>query len=360
MTHGGWCLTGGGCRSMTEPIQTHYARPPAAPKASRTAADTGSEKQHGVDPAMREREFHSIVPRESVAGSALTLVVAIMAFLSCLTLGAVSLVNDTAQGWQSQIAREITIQVRPVPDVNINAAVEQARQIVSESPGITSIKVVDDSTTQALLEPWLGTGVNLEELPVPRLITVIIDSGNPPDLAALRSRIVEAVPGASLDDHRAWVDRLTTMANTTIFVGLLVFVLIMAATVLTVVFATRGAMAGNQHVIEVLHFIGAEQSFIASEFQRHFLLLGLKGAVVGGALALASFLAVGFWTQSNISDPTAHQVSALFGTFSVGLSGYIGTVILIFIIGLLTAITSRYTVIRYVGALDGNKAVHHY
>ena len=342
---------------MTEPIQTHYANPPAGQKP---ASIPVSERQAEADPAMRERELHSIVPRESVAGSALTLVVAIMSFLSCLTLGAVSLVNDTAQGWQNQIGREITIQVRPVPDVDINAAVDQARQIVSGSPGITSIEVVDETTTQALLEPWLGAGISLEELPVPRLITVIINSRNPPDLAALRSRIVETVPGASLDDHRAWVDRLTTMANTTIFVGLLVFVLMMAATILTVVFATRGAMAGNQHVIEVLHFVGAEQSFIAGEFQRHFLLLGLKGAIVGGALALLSFLAVGFWTQSNISDPTGNQVSALFGTFSVGLSGYIGTVILIFIIGLLTAITSRYTVIRYVGALDGNKVVHHY
>ena len=309
---------------------------------------------------MRERELQSIVPRESVAGSALTLVVAIMAFLSCLTLGAVSLVNDTAQGWQNQIAREITVQVRPVPDVDINAAVDQARQIISGSPGITSIEVVDESTTQALLEPWLGAGISLDELPVPRLITVIINSRNPPDLAALRAQIVETVPGASLDDHRAWVDRLTTMANTTILVGVLVFILMMAATVLTVVFATRGAMAGNQHVIEVLHFVGAEQSFIAGEFQRHFLLLGLKGAIVGGALALVSFLAVGFWTQSHISDPTGDQVSALFGTFSVGLSGYVGIIILIFIIGLLTAITSRYTVIRYVGTLDGNKVVHHY
>ena len=117
-------------------------------------------------------------------------------------------------------------------------------------------------------------------------------------------------------------------------------------------------MAGNQHVIEVLHFVGAEQSFIAGEFQRHFLLLGLKGAVFGGALALLSFLLVGWWTQNNISDPTADQVSALFGTFSVGMSGYVGTIVLVFVIGLLTAITSRYTVIRHVGALDGNKSVH--
>ena len=68
---------------------------------------------------LRDRKFHSIVPRSSVAGNALTLVIAIMAFLASLTLGAVSMVNDTARNWQSDIAREITVQVRPVDGIDM-------------------------------------------------------------------------------------------------------------------------------------------------------------------------------------------------------------------------------------------------
>ena len=44
-------------------------------------------------------------------------------------------------------------------------------------------------------------------------------------------------------------------------IGIAVLVLMLSATVLTVVFATRGAMAGNGHIIEVLHFVGAEATF---------------------------------------------------------------------------------------------------
>ena len=331
---------------MTEPIPTHYAR------SQKAAAEPPKP-----DPTMRDREPQSIVPRESVAGSALTTVIAIMTFLASLTLGAVSLVNDTAQGWQNEIAREITIQVRPIADVDIAGAVASAQQIARSFAGIVSAEPVDDSATKALLEPWLGAGLSLDELPVPRLITIEIDADNPPNLEELKDKLASSVPGASLDDHRAWLDRLTTMATTTILVGLMIFVLMMAATILTVVFATRGAMAGNQHVIEVLHFVGAEQTYIAGEFQRHFLLLGLKGALAGGGLALIGFFIVGFWAGNNIADPASGQVSALFGTFSVGLSGYLGTGLLIFVIALLTALTSRYTVIRHVDALDGTKAV---
>ncbi|MGI9365085.1 MAG: cell division protein FtsX [Rhizobiaceae bacterium] len=329
---------------MTESFPTHYSR---------------DDRENTPDPLMRDRDQHSIVPKESVASSALTLVIAIMAFLASLTLGAVSLVNDTAQGWQSDISREITIQVKPVDGVEIDEAVNSARQIAASFAGVSGTTIVNDEAMKELLEPWLGGGLSLDQLPVPRLITITIDSNEPPDIGALRTKLTQSVPGASLDDHRAWIDRLTSMARTMILVGILIFLLVMSATTLTVIFATRGAMAGNQHVIEVLHFVGAEQSFIANEFQKHFLMLGLKGALAGGVLALISFLLVSLWMRGLITDPSSDQVSALFGTFSVGLSGYAGTVLLIFAISLLAALTSRYTVLRHVGVLDGNKAVRH-
>ncbi|MFD0914982.1 cell division protein FtsX [Pseudahrensia aquimaris] len=297
---------------------------------------------------------HSIVPRANVAGTALMLVIAIMAFLGSLTLGAVTLVNDTARGWQSEIAREVTIQLRPIDGQDMNDALARAQEVVGGFTGVTRVDIVDDATAARLLEPWLGEGLDLKELPVPRLISVGIDENNPPDFDTMRSSLAESVNGATLDNHRAWVDRLTTMARATIVSGLTIFALMMAATILTVIFATRGAMAGNAHVIEVLHFVGAEPGYIANQFQRHFLLLGLKGALAGGAVAIICFLAIGLWTRRNVADPSADQVAALFGTFSVGPWGYVGTIVLIFAIGMLTAITSRATVLRHVGDLDAS------
>lgn len=297
---------------------------------------------------------HSIVPRANVAGTALALVIAIMAYLASLTLGAVSMVSDTAQSWQADIAREVTVQIRPATGIEMIESLAKAQELVATFNGVTGTEIIDVETTGRLLEPWLGDGLDLKELPVPRLISVTIDENNPPDFEAIRLAIAEAVPGATLDNHRAWVDRLTTMARATILSGIVIFALMMMATILTVIFATRGAMAGNRHVIEVLHFVGAEPRYIADQFQRHFLMLGLKGALAGGVLAMLSFLAVGLWTRRNAADPSADQVAALFGTFSVGIWGYIGTALLIFAIALLTALTSRSTVLKHVGGLDSS------
>lgn len=307
---------------------------------------------------MRERKLAAIVPEASVASTALTLVIAIMTYLASLTLGAVSMINDTARGWQSDIAREVTIQVRPVEGVDLAEAVRNASQIAESYPGVNGVTVIGEGVMTKLLEPWLGSGLDLGELPVPQLLTVAIDEENPPDLTAMKVKLIESVPGASLDDHRAWLDRLVAMAQTTIIAGFLVFLMMMAATVLTVIFATRGAMSGNAHVIEVLHFVGAEQRFIANEFQKHFLMLGLRGALAGGALAVVTFLIIGLWVWLRQNDPAAEQASALFGSFSVGLAGYAGTVLLIFAIAALTAVTSRFTVLRFVGTLDRSSEDH--
>jgi len=316
--------------------------------------DQVSHSSHAVEktPEDVEHKLHSIVPRSSVAGSTLTLVVAIMSFLSSLTLGAVWVVNDTARSWQNDVSREITIQIRPVDGVDLDAALITARQIAGSYAGVRSVNVVDNASMEALLEPWLGGGLNLAELPVPRLVSITINETNPPDMAAMAAQLESSVPGASLDNHRAWIDRLTTMAQTTILTGVFIFVLMMVATVLTVVFATRGAMAGSKHIIEVLHFVGAEQSYIATQFQKHFLFLGLKGALVGGVLGIAFFLVIGWWAAGNPADPSSNQVEALFGTFGIGLGGYLSILLLIFVISVLTALTSRFTVLRHVGTLD--------
>jgi cell division transport system permease protein len=304
----------------------------------------------------RQRKTAPIVPPQAVAGNALVLVIAIMTFLSCLTLGAVTLVGDSAETWQTQISREATIQIRPAEGLDMEAALAKAAEIAGGFAGVRSTTIVDRAATARLLEPWLGTGLDLDELPVPRLVTITIDPASPPDFASMRQAIAAQIPQASLDDHRNWVDRLVAMANTTVMIGAGVLALMLSATVLTVVFATRGAMAGSGHIIEVLHFVGAEARFIASQFRRHFLITGMKGAAAGGLLAALIFLGFSWWSSRNLATPEGDQAAALFGNFSIGLSGYAGVLVIVAAIAVLTAATSHITVVSYLGDLDARQS----
>jgi len=294
--------------------------------------------------AERPRAETPIVPKHSIAGRALIAIVAIMTFLASLTTGAVMLILGSAAEWQSDVAREMTIQIRPAAGRDIEADVKTAIDIARAAPGIAEVRPYSAAESARLLEPWLGTGLTLDTLPIPRIIVLRVASGQRPDVPALRATLAARVAGASIDDHRGWIDRMRTMANTAIAGGIGILILVLAATVLSVAFATRGAMATNRPIVEVLHFIGAKDAFIAGQFQNHFLRLGLKGGAIGGGgalivLALASRL--GDWF---VGTAGGQQTAALFGSFSVGIAGYAAVVGQIILMAAVTAWTSRQVV----------------
>jgi cell division transport system permease protein len=290
------------------------------------------------------RTESAIVPKQSIGGRSLVAVVAIMTFLAALTTGGVMLVRASAGEWQSDVAREITIQIRPAPGRDIEADIRKAVEITRAQAGIAAVRPYTRDESERLIEPWLGSGLSLADLPVPRIIVVRLAPGARVDIAALRKKLSAGVPGATLDDHRGWVARMRTMAGTAVAGGIVILLLVFAATVLSVTFATRGAMATNRPIIEVLHFIGAKNGFIAGHFQRHFLVLGLRGGAIGGGVALALFALAQLASDRLLTTAGGNQVAALFGTFSIGFAGYVAIAAQIVLLAAVTALTSRYTV----------------
>lgn len=298
-----------------------------------------------VRPAIRP--MAPIVPPGSIAGRALVAVVAIMGFLACLAVGAVTLVTDAAQEWQSDVSREVTIQLRPREGADVERDVARAADIARATPGVSHIRVLSRADNERLLRPWLGNELSLDALPVPRLVLIEIDRSRTFDGEALRRRLAAELPSASLDDHRPWRDRLAAMTRAVVLVGVGVLVLVLAATALSVVFATRGAMASNRDIIEVLHLVGAEDRFIAATFQRRFLRLGLEGGAIGGAAAVVAFHVATALVRLLSGSAGEAQLDLLFGRLAFGINGYLGILGTVVAVAAVTAATSRLAVGRY-------------
>jgi cell division transport system permease protein len=143
-----------------------------------------------------------------------------------------------------------------------------------------------------LLEPWLGQTDALRSLPVPRLIAIELDRHTPPDLEVVRAALGKQFKGVTLDDHRRWQQQIRTITRSFALGGLAILLLVGAATTAVIVSATRSAMAANREIVEVLHFVGATDRFIAREFERHFLRLGVRAGIVGAIWAMFIFLAM--------------------------------------------------------------------
>src|SRR5580693_3344485 len=127
----------------------------------------------------------SLIPRDSVAGRALVVVIAIMTFLACLTAGAALLVAHASQGWRSDVLREAMIQVKPVAGDDIESLVAKAVAIASQSPEVESAHAYSKVESEKLLEPWLGAGLDLSQLPIPRVIVVQLRGQRSEDLTTL-------------------------------------------------------------------------------------------------------------------------------------------------------------------------------
>jgi len=300
----------------------------------------------------RARIMSPIVPRASISGRALVAVVAIMTFLASITTGAVLLISASAAEWQSDVASEITIQVRPLPGRDIERDTAAVVDAIRAEPGIVEVRPFSKDESARLLEPWLGTGLSLDQLPVPRVIIARVQPGTALDLAALRVRATRAAPGASVDDHRAWIERMRSMTGATVFAGIGILALVIVATIISVSFATRGAMSANRPIVEVLHFVGAGDSYIANHFLRHFLRLGLEGGVIGGGAAMLAFgfsESIAGWFSGT---PVGDQFAALLGTFSLRPSGYLVLAIQAVAIAAITAWASRRTLLATLDDID--------
>ena len=301
----------------------------------------------GILPARFQPKTAQIVPSASIAGNALTVVIAIMSFLACLTAGAVYMVNQSADAWVKDISSEITIELDPVNAADIEKKITLVSLFLAKQAGITHVKPMTAEDSAKLLEPWLGHSEALSALPIPRLIAVEIDRSNPPDIKAISEALSQNFEGVTLDDHRQWRTEIRTLTRSAALGGIAVLVLVAAATVAVIVSATRSAMASNREIIEVLHFVGANERFISREFERHFVGLGVRAGIVGAVSAGLVFLLLPSVMHVLGGGPvTATEMSRLVGSGELDLKGYLLCALVVLVVAALCMITSRVGVIR--------------
>jgi len=320
-----------------EDVREPYSRDDTFDPELRSDAAPGRRRRS----AMRA----AVVPAGSVTSRSLTLVVAIMCFLACLTAGFVYMVNQSASAWLHDVGSEVTVQIEPKEGGDIEKSVREAAAFLAKQHGIRSVKALSLDESAGLVEPWLGKSDALQSLPIPRLIAVEIDRSSPPDIERLRGQIATELPGAILDDHRHWQQQIRTVTRSLALGGIAILILVGAATTAIIVSATRSSMASNREIVEVLHLVGATDRYIAREFERHFLRLGVRAGLVGAGCAMLVFLLMPMGMEllgGNVV--TMAEIRRLFGAAVLDLAGYGVLVLVVVVIAALCMLTSRFGV----------------
>ena len=277
--------------------------------------------------------------------------IAFMVWLATLALAAVMVLSSASDQWRRGLTGSVTVQIIPTDATTAQTMqrnVIKALAVLTASPQVISAVAIPIDKVNELLKPWIGTGAISEtlQLPIPRLIDVKLApsiNGRVPDTTLLSAKIAAEIPGATLDDHGRWLDRLLSLARAIELIVFAVLGLISLAAIATIVFATRTGLAIHHDVIELLHLMGAQDNYVARQFQLNALWLGFKGGTMGVVIAMVTLLALGS-IAGKIEAGLLPPIYMSLAQWAALLSVSVATVVI-------CLITARITVLRAIGRM---------
>lgn len=286
--------------------------------------------------------FRSELPLkgETSAGFVVWLVM-VLVFMASIAVTTNAYIGALLDHWNQSVTGTLTIQIPVMLDAkDPTSATMTARvlDVLNRHPAVETAAAVPREKVTELLKPWFGTGEAVADLPLPVLVDVRLSTNDAAAIAAVSTSVQTAAPGAVIDDHRAWLNRVIGLAEGLGAIALTTMVLVTVALGLTIVFATRASLAEFSQVIDVLHIVGAKDGYVAGQFARRALIQSLLGGVAG-LLAYAPVLAFIAWLASRIEPGILPEIS-----FPV--SHWIVLGALPIIAGLIATITANVTVRR--------------
>lgn len=229
----------------------------------------------------------------------LQVMVCIAVFLFGVTLAGVLSVNAMLNAWNESILGALTVQVMPVVESNQDAAAAEvlrqqskAVEFLNQWPGIEKATPLTDKQLKRLIQPWLGDGIEISDLPLPRLIDVKIKKKMTVNFAKLAEKLAETAPLASIDDHKLWLDKLIKFADSLRLLAMVVLVLVVVVTSGAIFYCTQTSLGLHKYVIEILHLMGAKDTYVAQQYARKTAFLGFMGGLYGLLLAVPTIFII--------------------------------------------------------------------
>lgn len=229
----------------------------------------------------------------------LQIMISIAVFLFGVTLAGVLSINSMLETWNESILGSLTVQVMPVNDVNQEQAKaqtlaqqEKAVELLKSKPEVEKVTPLNNEQLQKLIQPWLGDGVEVNDLPIPQLIDVKLKIGAEVDFMGWAEELAGAAPQASLDNHKLWLNKLIKFADGLKVLALAILVLVVFITSGAIFYCTQTSLGLHKHIIEILHLMGAKDTYVAQQYAKRTGWLGFQGGIYGLFLAIPTIFVI--------------------------------------------------------------------
>lgn len=243
---------------------------------------------------------HELPLEADNSGVFLRVMISIAVFIFAITLAGVLSINSMLQNWNKSILGSFTVQIMPINDSNQAKVMTEtiknqnlAIEFLQQHEAVESASPLSDEQLEQLIQPWLGDGIEIKKLPIPRLIDVKIKKGAEVDYNQLAADLANISPYASLDNHKLWLNKLMHFADGLKMLALSILVLIILVNSGAIFYSTQSSLGLHRSIIEILHLMGAKDTYIAQQYARRAGWIGLMGGVIGLILAVPAILLIG-------------------------------------------------------------------
>ena len=231
------------------------------------------------------------LPQDWTSTWLVAIVAAAMGFLATLGVAAATGVDALSRSWTDDLSARATVALSIGADDN--AALAEALAALRSLDEVETAHPLDGAAVAALVSPWIGESLDIDSLPMPRLIDVELR----PDAAAPTAEIEAALSDAGLvgevDAHGEWVSRLRPAAQRIRGLAYGALAILAVASALVVALACSAGLAAQSKVIDVLKLVGAEDGYIARIFVQRLQILTFAGSTVGALTAAITLIAGG-------------------------------------------------------------------
>lgn len=235
-------------------------------------------------------------------------VIGIMIYLATLSLvGSISL-SRVIDKWDEGFRNGFSVELSPPESSGSEALNQELRRqkkildILASLPGIKRTQVIAKTSMSSTSDSWLGSEEENIGLPLPTIIDVEVLPGAPYDIHQLQATLDKQVPGVKVTHDREWREGLKRIAMILLAVSVMAASLIGFATIAVSIFTTHTGLIIYHKIIEILHLVGAQTSYIARQFQNHTLRVGIRAGLIGFILSLVTFVGLG-WLGSQLELP---------------------------------------------------------
>jgi cell division transport system permease protein len=241
---------------------------------------------------LRPAGFDELGLRRALSDRMLPFLVAAMAFLAALALAGAVGAASLARHWREGAGASLTVQV---PQGEAPAAGQAGTRLAAvltrlrDTPGISEARALTDDELADLLRPWLGSGIERLSLPLPAVVQVRLTDAAA-ELGGLAPRLEAVAPGTLVESHGLWIGRLTALARSLQACAGMALLVVAAVAAAVIAVATRAGLAARREAIEIVHGLGATDSYIAARFAFRATRLAAAGGLVGAVAALPVLL----------------------------------------------------------------------